>query len=253
MTAIHSFIHSGYFYSASSGPLLLRGAPDYSFDTVSELINTRTVSEGLAHCIYLSVPLHVYVCPSLCISMQPPTQPSASLSIIQSLCSIFCLSARPYLFCQSFCHCPYFSLCVRLSVLQTICPSSSIGPFTVLCQFPRRTFAERFGENLKTTTEDGVIGWSFFQPSTTIARNISIDESIRHRIYDRSIDPPNASSKQLFATLTQGLTIHGQFNSSIQPPSLWPYNPSTLQPSPIDWLSRPIAHHDLTHNAPTIT
>jgi len=25
---IHSFIHSGYFYSASSNPLLLRGAPD---------------------------------------------------------------------------------------------------------------------------------------------------------------------------------------------------------------------------------
>ena len=32
-----SFIHSGYFYSASSGSLLLRGAPDYSIDTVSEL------------------------------------------------------------------------------------------------------------------------------------------------------------------------------------------------------------------------
>src|SRR5688572_6293402 len=29
----------GYFYSASSSPLLLRGAPDYSNDTVSE-INT---------------------------------------------------------------------------------------------------------------------------------------------------------------------------------------------------------------------
>jgi len=25
---IHSFIHLGYFYSASSSPLLLRGAPD---------------------------------------------------------------------------------------------------------------------------------------------------------------------------------------------------------------------------------
>ena len=31
-----SFIHSGHFYSASSSPLLLRGAPDYSTDTVSE-------------------------------------------------------------------------------------------------------------------------------------------------------------------------------------------------------------------------
>ena len=33
----HSFIHSGYFYRASSNPLLLRGTPDYSIDTVSEL------------------------------------------------------------------------------------------------------------------------------------------------------------------------------------------------------------------------
>src|SRR6218665_257883 len=33
---IHSFIHSGHFYSAPSSPLLLRGAPDYSTDTVSE-------------------------------------------------------------------------------------------------------------------------------------------------------------------------------------------------------------------------
>jgi len=41
---IHSFIHSGYFYSASSSPLLLRGAPDYSIDTVSEL--TRRSATG---------------------------------------------------------------------------------------------------------------------------------------------------------------------------------------------------------------
>jgi len=37
---IHSFIHSGYFYSNSSSPLLLRGAPDFCImciDTVSEL------------------------------------------------------------------------------------------------------------------------------------------------------------------------------------------------------------------------
>src|SRR6218665_654792 len=32
----HSFIHSSHFYSAPSSPLLLRGAPDYSTDTVSE-------------------------------------------------------------------------------------------------------------------------------------------------------------------------------------------------------------------------
>src|SRR6218665_3768160 len=33
---IHSFIHSGHFYSAPSSPLPLRGAPDYSTDTVLE-------------------------------------------------------------------------------------------------------------------------------------------------------------------------------------------------------------------------
>src|SRR6218665_1543042 len=33
---IHSFIHSGHFYSAPSSPLPFRGAPDYSTDTVSE-------------------------------------------------------------------------------------------------------------------------------------------------------------------------------------------------------------------------
>src|SRR6218665_2976600 len=33
---IDSFIHSGHFYSAPSSPLLYRGTPDYSTDTVSE-------------------------------------------------------------------------------------------------------------------------------------------------------------------------------------------------------------------------
>jgi len=33
---IHSFIHSSHFYSAPSSHLLLRGAPDYSTDIVSE-------------------------------------------------------------------------------------------------------------------------------------------------------------------------------------------------------------------------
>src|SRR6218665_1581702 len=41
---IHSIIHSGYFYSASSSPLLLRGAPDYCIDTVSELTHRSATS-----------------------------------------------------------------------------------------------------------------------------------------------------------------------------------------------------------------
>src|SRR6218665_1601253 len=36
-SSIQTFIHSGYYYSASSSPLLLRSAPDYRIDTVSEL------------------------------------------------------------------------------------------------------------------------------------------------------------------------------------------------------------------------
>src|SRR6218665_670468 len=36
MSRIHSFIHSGHFYSAPSSSLLLRGAPNYSTATVSE-------------------------------------------------------------------------------------------------------------------------------------------------------------------------------------------------------------------------
>ena len=36
------FIHSRYFYSASSSPLLLRGAPDYSIYTMSELTRRST-------------------------------------------------------------------------------------------------------------------------------------------------------------------------------------------------------------------
>jgi len=36
-SSTHSFIHSRYLYSASSSPLLLRGAPDYSIGTLSEL------------------------------------------------------------------------------------------------------------------------------------------------------------------------------------------------------------------------
>ena len=39
LCSVHSFIHSfRNFYSASSSPLLLRGAPDYSIDTVA--VNT---------------------------------------------------------------------------------------------------------------------------------------------------------------------------------------------------------------------
>jgi len=55
----YSLIHSGYFYSAFYSPLLLRGAPDYSIDTLSELARLRltpqaTSSEGLAQGSYMA-------------------------------------------------------------------------------------------------------------------------------------------------------------------------------------------------------
>ena len=37
MCIYYSFIHSEYFYSASTSPPLLRGDSDYSIDTVSEI------------------------------------------------------------------------------------------------------------------------------------------------------------------------------------------------------------------------
>jgi len=41
---IHSFMHSAYFFSTSSSPLLLGGATDYSIDTMSKL--TRRSATG---------------------------------------------------------------------------------------------------------------------------------------------------------------------------------------------------------------
>src|SRR6218665_2968600 len=57
--SIHSFIHSGHFYSAPSSPLLLRGAPDYSTDTVRRPIGVSrrsaqaTAGKGLAQGPYV--------------------------------------------------------------------------------------------------------------------------------------------------------------------------------------------------------
>jgi len=48
----NSFIHSKYFYSASSSLLLLRGAPNYSIDTVSAL--TRRIATG--NCKWITCP-----------------------------------------------------------------------------------------------------------------------------------------------------------------------------------------------------
>ena len=52
----NAFIHSRYFYSASSSPLLLRCAPDYNINTVSELTlrsATGTTSQGITQGPYV--------------------------------------------------------------------------------------------------------------------------------------------------------------------------------------------------------
>jgi len=41
---VNTFIHSGYFYTTFSNPLLLRDMPNYSIDSVSEL--TRWSATG---------------------------------------------------------------------------------------------------------------------------------------------------------------------------------------------------------------
>src|SRR6218665_905063 len=51
------FIHSGYFISAYSSPLLLRGAPDYNIDTVLEFPSEApqaSASEELAQGPYVA-------------------------------------------------------------------------------------------------------------------------------------------------------------------------------------------------------
>jgi len=51
----NSFIYSGYFCSTSSSPILLRGAPGNSIETVLELTRqSATVSEGLAQSPYVA-------------------------------------------------------------------------------------------------------------------------------------------------------------------------------------------------------
>jgi len=52
----NAFIHSVYFYSASSSPILLRGAPDYIIDTVLEL----THWSATGNCEWRTCPRSLY-------------------------------------------------------------------------------------------------------------------------------------------------------------------------------------------------
>ena len=52
--SVHSFINSGHFYSTPSSPLLLRGTPNYSTDTVSRRSAQATAGTGLAQGPYVA-------------------------------------------------------------------------------------------------------------------------------------------------------------------------------------------------------
>ena len=57
LCVIHSFIHSGYFYSASASPQLLRSTPNYSTDTLSKFhadVPQAIASKGLAQSLYVA-------------------------------------------------------------------------------------------------------------------------------------------------------------------------------------------------------
>src|SRR6218665_1850457 len=51
---VHSFIHSDYFYSASSSPLLLRGAPDTARILFQAEASQATANKGLAQDPYMA-------------------------------------------------------------------------------------------------------------------------------------------------------------------------------------------------------
>ena len=52
--SVHSIIHSGYFYSASPSPLLLRGTPDTAQIPCRSFTPQATASEGLAQGPYVA-------------------------------------------------------------------------------------------------------------------------------------------------------------------------------------------------------
>ena len=57
LQTMHSFIHYGHFYSAPSSHPLLRGAPDYSTDTVSQFhaeARRQLLGKGLAQSPYMA-------------------------------------------------------------------------------------------------------------------------------------------------------------------------------------------------------
>jgi len=57
MSVIHSFIHLGYFYSASSSSTTTHRRSLHSKDTLSEFHTEApqaTASEGLAQCLYVA-------------------------------------------------------------------------------------------------------------------------------------------------------------------------------------------------------
>src|SRR6218665_3509577 len=91
------FIHSGYFYSASSSPLLLRGAPDYSTNTVSEFhaeAPQATAGKGLAQGPYVAARAGVEPTTlrlKVIDSTNAPPRPTMYVCMYVCMCNIVCV------------------------------------------------------------------------------------------------------------------------------------------------------------------
>src|SRR6218665_2547316 len=116
-SSIHSFIHSGHFYSAPSSPLLLRGAPCPSVHSPIGLVIHISIYSSMLPSVHLSNHAYIYLSiradfhqsihPSLGLFIHLSIQPSAHLSIHLYI----------YLFIHLFIH---FSMITHLFVHRSI-------------------------------------------------------------------------------------------------------------------------------------
>src|SRR6218665_1561109 len=91
----------GYFYSASSSPLLLRGIPDYSIDTVSELTRRsaagKTTSEGLAQVPYVAARVGFEPATFRTQGTEPTTKPRRPMMLRKNIDGYEQLCVRDYI------------------------------------------------------------------------------------------------------------------------------------------------------------
>src|SRR6218665_2487693 len=111
---VHSFIHSFYFYGASSSPLLLRGAPDsarigLSVPELHAEAPQAIVSKGLARCPYVAARAGGE---PMIFGRKASTLPKHYHAPHSTVCIVFVS------LCVSMCLCG--SVCVLVSVCQSM-------------------------------------------------------------------------------------------------------------------------------------